>query len=78
MIDLDTPFLFVEREITVLRELIGAEHVSQYYGTFETNKKLIVLTKYLEGADLKSVIEQNSVSCKETKTILCGIGKGLR
>ena len=63
----------------MLREIQGAEHVCEYYGTFETKDELIILLRYLDGCELMSVINYNHpMKMEDIKIILTGIAKGLK
>ena len=53
--------------------------MSQYKTMFECKDKLILVTEYLKGIDLMSVIRSNeTMPMKDVKVILTGIAKGLK
>ena len=58
---------------------MGAEHVPHFEGAFETNSSLVLLTRYVDGKDLATVINYGQpMSREDLRTICSGVAKGLK
>jgi serine/threonine protein kinase len=58
---------------------MGVRNVIQYVGMFETDTEIILLTEYISGNDLRTLMGYAlTLSSKEIKTIIQGISFGLQ